>query len=212
MKLNQYIDHSLLSATATSAAIERLCQEAIQYSFYAVCVNSSRVKLAAEKLKDTEVKVATTIGFPLGAASIDSKITEAMTAINEGAQEIDLVMNVGLFREGKFEAVQAEIEAIKNAIGDNILKVIIETCYLEDDEIARATEIVMKAGGDFVKTSTGFGSRGASLEDIKIIKRVVGDNLRIKASGGISDAETAREFIKSGVSRIGTSSGIKIIS
>ena len=212
MKLNQYIDHSLLSATATSAEIERLCQEAIQYSFYAVCVNSSRVKLAAEKLKDTEVKVATTIGFPLGAASIDSKITEAMTAINEGAQEIDLVMNVGLFREGKFEAVQAEIEAIKNAIGDNILKVIIETCYLEDDEIARATEIVMKAGGDFVKTSTGFGSRGASLEDIKIIKRVVGDNLRIKASGGISDAETAREFIKSGVSRIGTSSGIKIIS
>ena len=212
MNLNQYIDHTLLSANATTSEIKKLCVEAIDHKFYAVCVNSSRVKYAKEILAESEVKLAATIGFPLGASSMISKITEAEKAIADGADEIDMVMNVGFFRDGKYELVQKEIANIKKTIGSNILKVIIETCYLTDEEIAVASELVLKAGADFVKTSTGFGSRGASLQDVKIMKKVVGDKVKIKASGGIRDAETAKEYIKMGVDRIGTSSGIKIIS
>ena len=212
MKLNDYIDHTLLSPTATTKEIKNLCKEAIQHDFYAVCVNSSRVKYAASVLKDSNVKLAATIGFPLGAASLESKMVEADAAISQGATEIDMVMNIGMFKDGDLEAVLTEIIAIKNAVGDNILKVIIETCYLDDDEIATASELVMKGQADFVKTSTGFGSRGASLNDVRIMKKVVGDKVKIKASGGIRDAETAKEYIEAGVSRIGTSSGIKIIS
>ncbi|MGA8852748.1 MAG: deoxyribose-phosphate aldolase [Christiangramia sp.] len=212
MNLNQYIDHTLLSANATTSEIKKLCVEAIDHKFYAVCVNSSRVKYAKEILAESEVKLAATIGFPLGASSTISKITEAEKAIADGADEIDMVMNVGFFRDGKYELVQKEIANIKKTIGSNILKVIIETCYLTDEEIAVASELVLKAGADFVKTSTGFGSRGASLQDVKIMKKVVGDKVKIKASGGIRDAETAKEYIKMGVDRIGTSSGIKIIS
>ena len=212
MSLNKYIDHTLLSATATSKEISKLCDEAIRNEFYAVCVNSCRVNLAAEFLKDSNVKLAATIGFPLGASSLESKLVEADAAISQGASEIDMVMNIGQFKEGDYRFVQTEIEAVKNAIGDNILKVIIETCYLTDEEIAIASELVLKAGADYVKTSTGFGSRGASLNDVKIMKKVVKDKVKIKASGGIRDAKTAREYIELGVSRIGTSSGIKIVS
>lgn len=212
MNLSQYIDHTLLAAAATNTEIKNLCQEAINHDFYAVCVNSSRVKYAKKNLSGSEVKLAATIGFPLGASSTDSKIIEAGIAIREGADEIDMVMNIGLFKDENFEAVQAEIEAIKKEIGDNILKVIIETCYLSDEEIEIASRLTMNAGADFVKTSTGFGSRGASLNDVKVMKKVVGDKVKIKASGGIRDAETAREFISLGVDRIGTSSGIKIVS
>lgn len=212
MELNTFIDHTLLAANATKKEIKNLCEEAIKYQFYAVCVNSSRMKLAAEFLKNSNVKLAATIGFPLGASSLESKLVEADAAISLGSNEIDMVMNLGLFKDGEFEMVQQEITAIKTAIGKNVLKVIIETAYLDNSEISKASEIVMNAGADFVKTSTGFGSRGASLEDVQIMKKVVGDRVKIKASGGIRDAETARKYIDLGVSRIGTSSGIKIIS
>ncbi|MCB7481558.1 deoxyribose-phosphate aldolase [Christiangramia sediminis] len=210
--LASYIDQTLLAANATQKEIENLCAEAKQYKFYAVCVNSGNLKIARKYLDDSAVLIAATIGFPLGASSTKSKITEAETAILDGADEIDMVMNLGFFKDEKYEFVGSEIESIKKAIGSKILKVIIETCYLTDKEIGIASEIVMNAGADFVKTSTGFGSRGASLKDVKIMKGVVGDKVKIKASGGIRDAETAREYISLGVKRIGTSSGIKIIS
>ena len=212
MNLEKYIDHTLLSPTAGSAEIKDLCEEAIQHRFYAVCVNSSRTKEAKENLAGSEVKLAVTIGCPLGAASTEAKIKEAKTAVNDGADEIDMVMNLGFFKDKKFEEVVSEIRDVKQAIGNSVLKVIIETCYLTDAEISKASELVLTAGADFVKTSTGFGSRGASLNDIKLMQAAVGNKLKIKASGGIRDAKTAEEYIKMGVDRIGTSSGIKIIS
>lgn len=210
--LKSYIDHTLLAANATQKEIEDLCDEAEQYKFHAICVNSGNVKTARKHLDGSTVLIAATIGFPLGASSTQSKITEAKTAIIDGADEIDMVMNVGFFRDEKYKCVEAEIESIKKAIGNKILKVIIETCYLTDKEIGIASKIVMNAGADFVKTSTGFGSRGASFNDVKLMREVVGDSVKIKASGGIRDGETAREYISLGVNRIGTSSGIKIIS
>lgn len=212
MKLNTYIDHTLLSAQATTSDIEILCGEAQTHGFYAVCVNSCYVRWAKSFLKDSEVKVAATVGFPLGAASTESKIAEATQAIRDGANEIDMVINIGLLKEGKTKELKNEIARIKKAIGANVLKVILETCYLSEAEIRIACELAMIAGADFVKTSTGFGSRGASPEDIKIMKEVVGQKLKIKASGGIRDARTAMEYIDLGVHRIGTSSGIKIVS
>ena len=212
MNLEKYIDHTLLSPTAGSAEIKDLCEEAIQHRFYAVCVNSSRTKEAKENLAGSEVKLAVTIGFPLGAASTEAKIKEATTAVNDGADEIDMVMNLGFFKDKKFEEVVSEIRDVKQAIGNSVLKVIIETGYLTDAEISKASELVLTAGADFVKTSTGFGSRGANLNDIKLMQAAVGNKLKIKASGGIRDAKTAEDYIKMGVDRIGTSSGIKIIS
>lgn len=212
MDLNKFIDHTLLSANATSGDIKKLCNEAIEHNFYAVCVNSCNTVLSRQYLKGSPVKLAVTIGFPLGASSKESKLAEAKQAIADGADEIDMVMNIGFFKDGKFDLVQAEMAEAKKVIGDKILKVIIETCYLTNDEIAIASELVMKSGADFVKTSTGFGTRGASLNDVKIMKATVKDEVKIKASGGIRDAETAKEYINLGVSRIGTSSGIKIVS
>lgn len=212
MHLNKFIDHTLLSANATSADIEKLCEEAITHKFYAVCVNSSYIRTAKARLKDSEVKIAATVGFPLGAMNAQAKVEEARQAVFDGADEIDMVINIGFLKDGRNEEVQGEIEAIKKTIGTKMLKVIIETCYLNEKEIRQACELALMAGADFVKTSTGFGSRGASLEDIKIMKEVAGGKMKIKASGGIRDAATAREYIDLGVERIGTSSGIKIIS
>ena len=212
MRLEKYIDHTLLAANATEKQIIQLCEEAKKYSFYAVCVNSCYVSLVKRNLEDFEVKLAATIGFPLGATSTASKVKEAEIAILDGADEIDMVMNIGFLLDGKYDQVKMDIEKVKNTIGNKILKVIIETCYLTEEEIAKASELVMQVGADFVKTSTGFGSRGASLDDVKIMKATVGDKVKIKASGGIRDAETAQKYINLGVSRIGTSSGIKIIS
>ena len=212
MGLEKYIDHTQLAANTTRKQIIELCKEAIEHSFYAVCINSCYVSLAKTYLKDSKVKLAATIGFPLGAASTDSKVKEAKTAILDGADEIDMVINIGFLLDGKYDSVKLEIEEIKKSIGNKILKVIIETCYLTTEEIAKASELVMLAGADFVKTSTGFGTRGASLEDVEIMKKVVGDKIKIKASGGIRDAESAQKYIDLGVSRIGSSSGIKIIS
>ncbi len=212
MKLRDYIDHTLLAPTATREDISKLCIEAIQNDLYAICVNSCYVKFAREQLKDSNVKLAVTVGFPLGASSAKSKITEAGQAIADGADEIDMVINIGYLKDACYDEVQKEIGDIKTAIGDKTLKVILETCYLSDEEIKKACEIALKANADFVKTSTGFGSRGASLDDIRIMKSVVKNKMKIKASGGIRDAKTAKEYIDLGVDRIGTSSGLKIIS
>ncbi len=212
MELRSYIDHTLLAATANREDIKKLCEEAISYGFYAVCVNSCYVKFAKEQLSGTEVRLAATVGFPLGAASSKSKMTEAEEAVKDGADEIDMVINVGYLKEGRWEKAMSEIAEVKTIIGQRILKVILETCYLTEDEIRKACEIALKANADFVKTSTGFGSRGASFDDILIMKRAVGDQMLVKASGGIKDAETARKYISLGADRIGTSSGIKIVS
>lgn len=205
MNLAKYIDYTLLKATATPADIEKLCQEARQYGFFSVCVNSSYVPLAAQLLKGTDVKVCTVVGFPLGAMSTQSKLYETSTALAEGADEIDMVINLGLFLSGQTAKVLDEIALLKKETTDKMLKVIIETCYLNDDQKRLASQICVDAGADFVKTSTGFGTGGATLADVQLIKEVVGDRAKIKASGGIRNRETALQYIDLGVSRIGAS-------
>lgn len=212
MQIQDYIDHTLLKPTATTSDIEKLCKEAIDHKFYAACVNGCYAKLANEQLQGSSVKLAVVIGFPLGAMSTDSKVYEARNGVENGANEIDMVMNVGWLKSGKFDLIQHEISSIKKAIGSTVLKVIIETCYLSNNEKIKACELAMAAGADFVKTSTGFGTGGATLEDVKLMKDVVGNTTKIKASGGIKDRATALKYIALGVSRIGTSSGIAIAS
>ena len=212
MQLNQYIDHTNLKPTATPADIEKLCREAVSHNFYAICVNGNFVNLAKKQLGDSEVKLAAVVGFPLGANTTQSKVFEAREAISNGADEIDMVINLGMLKSGDFAFIEAEISEIKKAIGNKVLKVILETCYLDQEEIKQASKAALNARADFVKTSTGFGSRGASLEDVRIMKEIVGDKLEIKASGGIKDKETALQYLELGVTRIGTSSGVAIIS
>jgi deoxyribose-phosphate aldolase len=212
MKLNAYIDHTLLTATATPEAICRLCDEAKKHSFYAVCVNSCNVYLASNELYKSEVKVAATIGFPLGASSTKSKREEAKKCLKDGADEIDMVLNVGYLKQNLYKNIREEISAVKKILGEKILKVIIETCYLDEDEKRIACQISAKAGADFVKTSTGFGTGGATIEDVKLMIEEVGGQLKVKASGGIKDRKTALAYINLGVSRIGTSSGISILA
>lgn len=212
MELNKYIDHTELKAIATTDDITQLCKEAEEYNFYAVCVNGSYVEIARRALKGTEVKVAAVVGFPLGAMSTPAKAYEAATCCDAGADEIDMVLNIGWLKSGEEEKVLQDISAVKNAIGDHVLKVIIETCYLTDEEKKLACKLALKAGAEYVKTSTGFGTGGATLEDVKLMKEVVGDKAKIKASGGIRDAKTAAKYIEAGVSRIGASAGINIVS
>ena len=207
MQLNQYIDHTLLKATATPKDIIQLCAEAIQFKFYAVCVNGGYLKLAKSELENSDV-----IGFPLGAMSTESKIAEAVQCVADGADEIDMVINIGLLKAGQTDLVEDEIAAIKKAIGKQVLKVIIETCYLTDEEKKLACRAALNAAADFVKTSTGFGTGGATIEDVKLMKAEVGDKLKIKASGGIRDLKTAEAYIKLGVSRLGTSYGIELVT
>ena len=205
MNLAKYIDYTLLKATATPAQIEKLCQEARQYGFFSVCVNSSYVPLVALELKGSNVKVCTVVGFPLGAMSTQGKLHETSTALAEGAYEIDMVINLGLLLSGQITKVRDEIALLKQETADKVLKVIIETCYLTDDQKRLAAQLCVDAGVDFVKTSTGFGTGGATLADVQLIKEVVGDNALIKASGGIRDRETALQYIALGASRIGAS-------
>ena len=211
MKINQYVDHTLLKAVATKKDIEKLCNEAKEYEFYSVCVNGANVADAYKQVKDTNVKVAAVIGFPLGAMATDVKVFEAKKAIEDGASEIDMVINVGALKDGNYEYVEKEIAEIKKAIGDNVLKVIIETCYLTDEEKVKACELSVNANADFVKTSTGFGTGGATFEDVELMKKTVGDKAQVKASGGVKDLETAKKYIELGATRLGTSSGIEII-
>ena len=211
MGLNKYIDHTILKATASGTDVQKLCEEAIEHEFYSVCVNGCYVADAKHLLQGTDVKIAAVVGFPLGAMTTAAKVFEAKEAVENGASEIDMVINVAKLKDGEFEFVENEIRQIKEAIGDNVLKVIIETCYLTDEEKVKACELSLVAKADFVKTSTGFGTGGATYEDVKLMKSVVGDNAKVKASGGVRDKETAQKYVNLGAERLGTSSGIDIV-
>lgn len=212
MEINRFIDHTVLKATTTVEDIKTLCKEAKEHNFFSVCVNGSYVKRAKEELKSSSVKVAAVVGFPLGAMSPEAKVFEAKKCIEDGANEIDMVLNIGLLKSNKYSLVEEEIRSIKEAIGDNILKVILETCYLNKDEIERACRLSVNAGADFVKTSTGFGTGGATYEDVELMKKTVAGKAQIKASGGVRDLECAKKYIDMGVTRLGTSSGVSLVT
>ena len=211
IEINRYIDHTILKATATREDIVQLCKEAVENEFFSVCVNSGYVALAKEKLAGSHVKVCTVVGFPLGAMSTAAKVFEATKALEDGAEEVDMVINIGELKSKNFKLVEEEIAAIKKAIGDKVLKVIIETCYLDDPEKEAACKAALNAKADFVKTSTGFGTSGASREGVALIKEAVAGKAKIKASGGIKNLDTALHYIELGVERIGTSSGVSIV-
>jgi len=210
MKLSKYIDHTLLKAYAKEQDIYYLCQEAKEYDFKSVCVNPDFVSYAKKQLENTDILVCTVIGFPLGANTTKVKVFEAVDAINNGADEIDMVINISKAKDQDFDYIYNEIKAVKEAIKDHTLKVIIETCYLNEDEIKNVSLMVKKANANFVKTSTGFGTGGATVENIKLIKEVVGD-FDIKASGGIKTKEDFSKMIDAGATRIGTSNGKNLI-
>lgn len=210
-ELVKYIDHTILKADAKPQDIEKLCAEAAENKFAAICVNPVFVAEAARFLADTDVGIATVIGFPLGANTTSIKVRETIEAIEAGATEIDMVIPVGLMKAGRVSDVEEDIRAVVKAAGSHIVKVIIETCYLTSDEIRKVSQICVDAGAAYVKTSTGFGPRGASVEDVTTIKSVVGTRCKIKASGGIKTYEQALAMISAGASRIGTSNGVMIV-
>ncbi|QHI34817.1 Deoxyribose-phosphate aldolase 1 [Kordia antarctica] len=213
MNINRYIDHTLLKPTTTITDIEQLCKEAVEHNFFSVCVNSSHVKLAKKCVASNEsVHVCSVIGFPLGAMSTEGKIAELLQAKEDGADEFDMVINIGWLKSGKENLIKEEIKQLKIAAGTKILKVIVETCYLSDEEKIKASKLAVEAGADFVKTSTGFGTGGATVEDISLMKNAVNGKAKLKASGGIRDYETAKKYIDLGVSRLGTSNGIAIVN
>ena len=205
------IDHTLLKAEASQDQIKKLCQEAKTHDFFSVCVQPTWISLCKEELAGSGVKIATVIGFPLGANTTETKVFEAKDAIEKGADEIDMVINIGALKSGQDQLVEDEIRAIKEAIGDHILKVIIETCLLTEDEKIKACQLTLKAGGDYVKTSTGFSTGGAKLEDVKLMKDQVKDQAKVKASGGIRDFATAQKMVEAGADRLGVSAGIAIV-
>ncbi len=212
MELRKMIDHTLLKAGAKGDEIDKLCNEAAEHGFFAVCINPYYVSRAAIELKGKDVMVATVVGFPLGATPTAVKVCETQKAIADGADEIDMVMNLGAFKNGEYSYVEEDIKAVRIATGkDRVLKVIIETCYLDESEVKKASELVLRGGADFVKTSTGFGPEGAKASDIIIIKSVVGENAGIKAAGGIRDREKALKMIEAGATRIGASASVKIV-
>ncbi len=210
--LSQTIDHTLLAANATPEQINTLCQEAIQYHFCSVCVNSSYVSLAADQLKGSDVKVCSVVGFPLGAMRTKAKAYEAQIAIAEGAEEIDMVIHVGHLKSGELDKVEADIQALRDATKGKTLKVIFETALITKEEIVTLCEICTRVGVDFVKTSTGFSTRGATLEDVALMKASIGEDVQVKASGGIRDYETAIAMIEAGATRLGVSAGIAIVT
>jgi deoxyribose-phosphate aldolase len=231
MEFSKYFDHTILKADATEEDVNRICAEAIQYDFASVCVNSCRTKQAACLLEDSDVAVCTVVGFPLGAMSTMAKKLETLTAIEDGAQEIDMVINVGAVKDGDWELVKQDIAEVKevcahNTMGRNVvLKVIIETCLLTKEEKVMACETAVEAGADFVKTSTGFSTAGAVAEDVALMRKTVDDKttqlekqtgktwnrVKVKASGGIRDLATAKEMIAAGADRLGTSATIAIV-
>ena len=211
MKINKFIDHTVLSQDADEKKIDKLIAEAKEHDFASVCVNSCWTKKCAEALKDSDVNVCVVVGFPLGAMDTKSKAFETKTAIENGADEIDMVINVGWLKSGRYSDVEDDIREVKKACGDKHLKVIIECCLLTDEEKVMACKLSEKAGADFVKTSTGFSKSGATVEDVALMRKTVGDRLGVKAAGGIKDGKTAVAMIKAGASRLGCSAGIKII-
>lgn len=209
MELNQYIDHTILSADATKEDVLKIVEEAKKYKFYSVCVNGDYAKLVHEALQGSGVKTCVVVGFPLGAMSTAAKRFETEDALQNGADEVDMVVNVSWVKDGEDDKVRDEIAQLKKAVGpDRVLKVIIETCLLTDDEKRRVSKLCVEAGADFVKTSTGFSTGGAKVEDVKLIKEVVGDDAKIKASGGIRTKEAALAMIEAGANRIGASKGV----
>lgn len=206
------IDHTALKADTSKDSIKVLCQEARDNKFKAVCVNPTHVKYCSELLKDSEVRVATVIGFPLGASTSQTKAFETIDVIAMGADEVDMVINIGALKDGNYDLVKEDIEAVVKASAKKALvKVIIETSLLTDEEKRKACELAMEAGADYVKTSTGFSAGGATLDDVRLMKSIVGEKLGIKASGGVRDYNTAIEMMEAGATRIGTSSGVEII-
>ncbi len=210
MSIAGYIDHTLLAADAKKDDIVRICAEAKEHHFASVCVNSCWVSLAASLLKGTGVHVCTVVGFPLGAMEASSKAGEAADAVRNGADEIDMVINIGFLKSGMKDEVLEDMKAVRAACSGSILKVIIETCLLTDDEKREACILAEKAGADFVKTSTGFSKGGATVHDVALMRSVVGDRLGVKASGGVRDYATAKAMIEAGATRIGASAGIAI--
>jgi len=207
-----YIEHTLLKQDAALAEVEKLCREAVEYGFATVVVNPCNIEAASKATAGSKVKVATVIGFPLGANTTAVKVYEAEDAVRLGALEVDMVMNIGRFKEKKYDYVHQDIAAVAMAVkGKAVLKVIVETGFLEDWEITKISEIVKDAGADFIKTSTGFAKGGAMVNHIQLMKGVLGDSLGIKASGGVRSYEQAQAMIKAGATRIGTSSGIAIV-
>ena len=211
MKLNKYIDHTLLKPDASQEQIETLIEEAKKYDFASVCVNPTWVNFAAQALKATDVKVCTVIGFPLGANTPELKAFETSDAIQNGANEVDMVINIGALKSRNFDLVERDIRAVVESAKGTLVKVIIETCLLTDDEKVKACQIAQKAGADFVKTSTGFSTGGATVRDVALMRKTVGPDMGVKASGGARSYEDALAFIKAGATRIGASSGVAIM-
>ena len=213
MDIAKYIDHTILKPEATAEDVKKLCREAREYNFASVCVNACYAKLVSTELVGTDVKTCVVVGFPLGAMTKEAKAFETTQAIENGATEIDMVINVGALKEKNYVLLKEDIEAVVNAAtGKAIVKVIIETCLLTDEEKAKACEIAKEAKADFVKTSTGFSTSGATKEDIALMRKTVGENIGVKASGGVRDFKTAMDMINAGASRIGASASISIVS
>lgn len=205
-----HIDHTLLKATATAEQITQLCEEALRYHTASVCIPASFVKFAHEKFP--ELNICTVIGFPLGYSTTAVKCFEARDAIQNGANEIDMVINLGWVKDGRFSDVEREIADVRNACGDKVLKVIIETCYLDEQEKIELCKCVTNAKADYIKTSTGFGTAGANIEDISLFRQHIGDNVKIKAAGGVKTKADLEMFISEGCERIGTSSAVKLLT
>lgn len=212
VKWNKLIDHTLLKANATKGDITKLCDEAMQYDFASVCVNPVWVSYCAEYLKESDVRVCTVIGFPLGANTSQVKAYEAKMAIEEGADEVDMVINIGALKAGDMDTVYQDIQAVVDASQGHCVKVIIETCLLTDEEKVLACQQAMKAKATFVKTSTGFSTGGATIQDVALMKQTVGDQCEVKASGGVKTFEDMEAMVRAGASRIGTSSGISLMN
>lgn len=211
MNLNKMIDHTLLKPEATKEMIENLCREAKEYDFKSVCVNPYWVSTAYEELRDSDVLVCTVVGFPLGATTKETKFFETDFAVQEGADEIDMVINVGALKFKQYDVVLEDIKSVVQAANGRTVKVIIETCLLTDEEKVKACELSKEAGANFVKTSTGFSTAGANVEDVELMKSIVGDALEVKASGGIRDLDTALKMIEAGATRLGVSAGVQIM-
>lgn len=211
MRLNKTIDHTILNPDATKDEVIKVIDEAKAYNFASVCLEPCWVTLAAERLADSDVKVCTVIGFPLGANTKTVKAFEAKEAVENGADEVDMVLNIGALKSGEYDLVLEDMKAVREAAKDAVVKVILETCLLTDDEKKKACALAKEAGMDFVKTSTGFSTAGATTDDVKLMREAVGDAMGVKASGGIRDRETAEAMIAAGASRIGASKSIAIV-
>jgi deoxyribose-phosphate aldolase len=211
MNLNEYIDHTVLKPETTAAMVKKICDEAKQFNFATVCINPARIAEAKKLLAGSNVGITTVIGFPLGANTTEVKVFETNDAIKKGADEIDMVINIGAVKDGNWDLVQAEMQAIKQAAGTHCVKVILENCLLTEGEIVKACEVAVAAGLDFVKTSTGFSTGGATFADVALMKKTVGDRAKVKAAGGVRTYDDAMKMIEAGAERLGTSGGVAIV-